>query len=88
MSARLSRRVGAEFHGSGGLVLCAGMGRRWSAGGQEGGEPVLPAGGDELGGGGEQLNPCPHPRPLASRPGPSFFPPSTMWWAVRMAKPG
>lgn len=36
----MSRRVAAGFHGSGGLVLLAGMGRCWPAGVREGVEPV------------------------------------------------
>lgn len=39
LMARLSRRVCAGFHGSGGLVLLAGTGTCWSAGVREGVEP-------------------------------------------------
>lgn len=80
--ARLSRRVGAGFHGSGRVVMLAGMGTGWSAGVWEGVEPgqgigdhidpgpllgqakdVAPSGGDELGGGGEQLQKSTRPSP-------------------------
>ncbi|MCX4903467.1 hypothetical protein [Streptomyces sp. NBC_00878] len=37
--ARLSRRVGAGFHGSGEMVLRTGTGEYWSAGVREGVEP-------------------------------------------------
>lgn len=44
LMARLSRRVGAGFHGCGRGVLVAGMGTRWSAGVRESSEPCQGAG--------------------------------------------
>ncbi len=44
LRARLSRRVGVGFHGSGRLVLLAGMGKHWSAWVREGVKPVQSVG--------------------------------------------
>ncbi|MQS14753.1 DUF317 domain-containing protein [Streptomyces kaniharaensis] len=87
--ARLSRRVGAGFHGSGKWRVLVGTGCcRWSAGVRQGlqacegvcdqvgpgpvaGEAEVPAaaGGDQLGGGGEQPQPQALGLPPASGPG-------------------